>query len=138
MDEAGAPGGGTHALMDTVSAYRAQLLTYLRKDCEAMARKSRKRVLPQWAVRKARAGAEEIIGYGRFVCPPDVAKKLYLERRRAVRILQKELRAQAGVIKTLSEIRPSKMSQARRLALENHKFARLVVAILADKVKGGK
>ncbi len=105
-----------------------------------MARKSRKRVLPQWAVRKARAGATVLEPFNTYVgtvqTPDAVAKKLYLERRRAVRILQKELRAQAGVIKTLSKIRPSKMSQARRLALENHKFAQLVVAMLADKVKG--
>lgn len=106
-----------------------------------MARKSRKRVLPQWAVRKARAGAAAIQPFqssdiGAVQTPDAVAKKLYLERRRAVRILQKELRAQAGVIKTLSKIRPSKMSQTRRLALENHKFAQRLVAILADKVKG--
>ena len=86
--------------------------------------------IPEWARRKARAGSFQDQVY----CGA-VAKKLYLERRRAVRIVAKRLRSLDAMVKDLKKIRPSKMSKSRQELLAVYSYASGVLRELRGHIE---
>lgn len=106
---------------------------------------TKKKGLPEWAKRKAKAGSYEDqerqperghIGGLRVVPCDAVAKKLYLERRRSVRTVVKRLREIESLVKQLSSIRPSKMSKTRQELLAAYKYAAGVLRELRGQIQG--
>lgn len=98
---------------------------------------AKKRGLPEWAKRKAKAGSYQDEFNTLHVVPCEsVAKKLYLERRRSVRTVAKRLRAIESMVKTLSNIRPSKMSKTRRELLAAYSYAAGVLRELRGQIQG--
>lgn len=97
---------------------------------------TKKKGLPEWAKRKAKAGSEEDINR-QWVVPCDaVAKKLYLERRRSVRTAAKRLRAIESMVNTFKKIRPSKMSKTRQELLAAYSYAAGVLRELRGQIQG--
>lgn len=98
---------------------------------------AKKRGLPEWAKRKAKAGSYKYSGAPEPVVPCEsVAKKLYLERRRSVRTAAKRLREIESLVKQLSKIRPSKMSKTRQELLAAYKYAAGVLRELRGQIQG--
>ena len=101
---------------------------------------AKKKTIPEWAKRKAKAGAEELFDEGRDSVHANrvaaVAKKLYLERRRSVRTVEKRLREIESVVKHLSKIRPSKMSKTRQELLAAYSYAAGVLRELRGQIQG--
>ena len=98
---------------------------------------AKKKGLPEWAKRKAKAGSYEDEFARRHVVPCDaVAKKLYLECRRSVRTVAKRLRELESVVKRLSKIRPSKMSKTRQELLAAYSYAAGVLRELRGQIQG--
>ena len=106
---------------------------------------AKKKGLPEWAKRKAKAGSYEDqerqperghIGGLRVVPCDAVAKKLYLERRRSVRIVAKVLRKMDTHAKELRKIRPSKMSKTRQELLAAYSYAAGVLRELRGQIQG--
>lgn len=98
---------------------------------------AKKKGLPEWAKRKAKAGSYEDEFARRHVVPCDaVAKKLYLERRRSVRTVAKRLRAIESMVNTSKKIRPSKMSKTRQELLAAYSYAAGVLRELRGQIQG--
>ncbi len=96
--------------------------------------KKKKKTIPEWAKRKARAGHFTVSGNLAVTCDA-AAKKLYLERRRAVRIVAKRLRSLDAMVKDLKKIRPSKMSKSRQELLAVYSYASGVLRELRGHIE---
>ena len=97
---------------------------------------AKKKGLPEWAKRKAKAGSEELVKGLRMVPCGAVAKKLYLERRRSVREVEKFIRYHKREIANIQSVRPSKRSQTKLRMQEFHVHALAELQGLRVKING--
>lgn len=95
---------------------------------------AKKAGMPEWARRKARAGRVTVGGVFVVTCDA-AAKKIHLERRRAVRIVAKRLRSLDAMVKDLKKIRPSKMSKSRQELLAVYSYASGVLRELRGHIE---